>query len=87
MITEAAVRYGASTVVSGKPPMRHIDIRREVWKAGKTEMREMGGVDGFLTHDGVFLGRLEALQHAQACGQTLLCKTPHPLGLFSEDLW
>ena len=42
---------------------------------------------GFMTHDGRFLDRYEAMKHAIACGQLppdadMQCKE-----LYSEDLW
>ena len=42
---------------------------------------------GFLTHDGTFLNRYDAMQHAIACGQLLPEDAEHCAELYSEDLW
>ena len=47
---------------------------------GKTEQ-------GFLTHDGTFLNRYDAMQHAIACGQLPPCADKECKELYSEDLW
>ena len=48
--------------------------------------------EGFITRDGVFLNRKDALKHASHCGQlsqsTLWCKEDHKENeLYSEDLY
>ena len=45
------------------------------------------GVRGFLTHQGAFLTRLEALDHVLKVGQPMLTTPNLGPGLFSEDLW
>jgi hypothetical protein len=42
---------------------------------------------GFLTHDGTFLNRYDAMQHAIACGQLPPCADKECKELYSEDLW
>jgi hypothetical protein len=42
---------------------------------------------GFLTHDGRFLDRYDAMQHAIACGQMLPEDAERCAELYSEDLW
>ena len=44
------------------------------------------GVRGFLTDQGAFLTRLEALDHVLKVGQPMLTTPNLNLGLFSEDL-
>ena len=42
---------------------------------------------GFVTHDGTFLNRYDAMQHAIACGQLPPCADKECKELYSEDLW
>ena len=42
---------------------------------------------GFLTHDGTFLNRYDAMDHAIACEQLLPIDKEHCAELYSEDLW
>lgn len=42
---------------------------------------------GFLTHDGTFLNRYDAMQHAIACGQLPPDADKERKELYSEDLW
>ena len=42
---------------------------------------------GFLTHDGTFLNRYDAMQHAIACGQLPPGADSECKELYSEDLW
>ena len=42
---------------------------------------------GFLTHDGTFLNRYDAMQHAIACGQLSPDADKECKELYSEDLW
>ena len=42
---------------------------------------------GFLSHDGVFLDRYDAMQHAIACGQLPPDADKECKELYSEDLW
>lgn len=42
---------------------------------------------GFITHDGTFLNRYDAMQHAIACGQLPLYADKECKELYSEDLW
>lgn len=42
---------------------------------------------GFLTHDGTFLNRYDAMDHAIACRQLLPIDKERCAELYSEDLW
>ena len=42
---------------------------------------------GFVTHDGTFLNRYDAMQHAIACGQLPPGADKECKELYSEDLW
>ena len=54
---------------------------------GASEIDKSKTEQGFLTHDGTFLNRYDAMQHAIACGQLLPEDAEHCAELFSEDLW
>jgi hypothetical protein len=77
-------------------PARHHNVLHSFWYQvpearadGRTHESYMGEVQGFLTNEGVFLNRLDALVHARACGQMKPRQPGDYNGdeLFSEDLW
>lgn len=69
-------------------PFRHADLATRLAAIGFRDLLdERMGVKGFLTDQGAFLTRLEALDHVLKVGQPLLTTTNLNLGLFSEDLW
>lgn len=47
---------------------------------------QAGAMQGFLTSEGRFVSRVEALKIAHRAGQKFLSQ-PRPPNLFSEDLW
>ena len=84
-IMGVAMRMGKGVMLALGPPYRHHDLFRFGRKAGHGD-DTLDSVQGFLTSQGVFLGREEALVVAQAAGQ--LVQKTHPLDkLYSEDLW
>lgn len=88
-ITHAAIRfrvYGAERVISVDPPLRHHDVFRAARAQGimHGEMHEQE--QGFLTSEGAFVGRREALRIALEAGQ-IVTKHGFQDHLFSEDLW
>lgn len=89
-IVAVAIKATDGAIFIALVPHRHCDIIREGGDDGKGAAGHpelFGGVYGFMTDRGVFLGRLAALAHALEVGQPLLCTTRHPAGLFSEDVW
>lgn len=65
------------------PPARHHHLIKIAYdETGKTVPPS---AQGFVTSLNRFVDRKTALQIALASGQ--MKKTPHPMGLFSEDLW
>jgi hypothetical protein len=54
---------------------------------GYKEVDKSRTEQGFLTHDGTFLNRYDAMQHAIACGQMLPEDAERCAELYSEDLW
>lgn len=85
-IVAAAIKVD-DQVFSVPAPGRHADVRREALKNGSADVLMFRAVYGFLTAEGAFLDRKNALDHALRVGQPLKCLTPHALGLYSEDLW
>lgn len=97
MILAAAIRYhipatGKDVVLCGA---RHGDVFRQLEELGfgpKDGYEELE--QGFINHNGTFLDRREAYEHAKACGQ-LAAKIIYErengcVGgkqLISEDLW
>ena len=75
------------------PCRRHGDgfqILRDLGFAQKTKYRVIS--QGFIDHNGNFLDRIEALEHAKQCGQltatTIWYKEDHnDIELYSEDLY
>lgn len=93
MIASAAIRINHA-VISMAKPARHHDILRQINALYAPNARPDWSCEeecqGFITHEGVFLDRREALVHTRAYGQTL--KRQPNVGyqgdeLFSEDLW
>lgn len=52
-----------------------------------TEIDKTKTLQGFLTHEGVFLDRYDAMQHAIACKQIPEDADKDCKELYSEDLW
>lgn len=70
------------------PCHRHADafyIVSQFLKRG--EIDKSRTEQGFLTHDGTFLNRYDAMQHAIACGQLPPDADKECKELYSEDLW
>lgn len=53
--------------------------------AGWPKLLNLTREQGFVDEYGIFLNRIEAAEHALACGQ--VAKLSRPPELFSEDLW
>ena len=87
-VAVAVRRTGSESTWSLAAPNRHTNLVRGLIEAGYYDvLDERRWVRGFLTDQGAFLTRLEALAHVLEVGQPLL-SSPNPnLGLFSEDLW
>lgn len=85
-IVAAAIKVD-DLVFSVPAPGRHADILRGAAKVGIATPTIGHGTYGFLTDDRVFLDRAAALQHVLRIGQPVSFRTPHALGLYSEDLW
>lgn len=85
-ITAAAIRFHG-TVVSLPPPARHHHCIRAAVHVGYDDWRP-GHEQGFITSDGRFVDREEALRIATAAGQIIDDDSTRPhIGLFSEDVW
>lgn len=84
MISTAAIKH-KGMIFSLPRPNRHHHILHLMTDLGIGPREER--IQGFLTSEGEFVERLEALEIANACGQNpKMANAPH-LGLFSEDLW
>ena len=85
MIVGVAIKHRTTgEVFSLRRPARHDTVIGTLVEDHKREHAE--GIQGFVTHDGEFLNRSEALRHVKECEQP----TKGPLCgdiLFSEDLW
>ena len=89
MITGVAIKDTTGKVWSLPQPYRHGHIFPMVSsKIGKENMRKVVriGEQGFITDEGKFLNRFDALIEAEKCNQ-LIRKTQPLNELFSEDLW
>ena len=88
-IVAVAVRDAGSRGVHFLPrPFRHADLVTQLAAIGFRDLLdERMGVRGFLTDQGAFLTRLEALDHVLKVGHPMLHTPQLTLGLFSEDLW
>ena len=96
MITGVAIRWGEFIVALPRPARHHDCIEqarrwadadpsthfsREYWA-------RKSGTQGFTTHDGSFVTRLNAWVHASRCGQlSAEASSGSSRELFSEDLW
>jgi hypothetical protein len=85
-ITAAAISFPSGTVISVEPPLRHHDCFRAARERGILFGEMHDGEQGFVTSDGRFVDRKQALVIAQAAGQ-IRRKTPPDYLLFSEDVW
>lgn len=91
MIIRAAVQlhiYATDTDIL-LPVHRHCDFRDILAQFGYTrESDYRRDMEGFITDDGRFLDRVQAADHAYACGQLIKgSEEPRIEVLFSEDLW
>ena len=69
--------------------VRHGDIYNQLKQMGFTPNDFEELEQGFVTHEGIFLNRREALTHAISCGQ-ICSRLIHDNSfseLISEDLW
>lgn len=83
MIATAAIQY-EGMIFSLPRPNRHHNIMHQMTYLG---IPMIGREQGFLTSEGEFVERLEALEIAKAAGQNPKMANAPYLGLFSEDLW
>lgn len=95
MIIAAAIKI-ADVVCFIPSPARHHHVLHSLAKSfnGRTDRGYTEEVQGFITDEGEFLNRIEAMGHCLNCGQILKGRitniNPNPyMGpeLFSEDLW
>ena len=84
-IVAAALRAHGVTL-SLERPARHNHIFTAMFHAGQREF-SLGAEQGFLTSEGRFVARPEALKIAIEAGQDPKMENAPYLGLFSEDLW
>lgn len=98
MITAAAIQTADGKVWAVPRPGRHDRcfraIEQGIGTTGRTEAEHQqwlnytrGCVQGFVTDQGVFLDRAQALMHAKACGQFKADQVLIGSILTSEDLW
>ncbi len=90
MIVGVAVKFGECIEIRMPKPNRHCDCFELFFKTiGKKEipegMRVNGDQQGFYTHTGKFLNRVEAYRYAKRIGQPLI-EDPRR-ALCSENLW
>lgn len=81
-IVAAAIKQG-NMICSVPKPGRHHDVIREMARAGIPI--PIDGEQGFLTSEGLFVGRKLAKDIALMAGQVL--SNSSPTQLFSEDVW
>jgi hypothetical protein len=95
MIIAAAIKI-ADVICFIPRPARHHHVLHSLAKSFKarTDRGYNEEEQGFVTNDGEFLNRLDAMKHAFACGQTLVGRITNIdpnayMGpkLYSEDLW
>lgn len=95
MIVSAAIKINGA-IISMPRPARHHDILRQIkglYEYGdRPDFTYNVEEQGFLTDEGMFLGRRGAFYHAHDCGQgtpNRRVSPGHYAGdvLFSEDLW
>lgn len=83
MIKYVAIKQD-DTIYCLPKPFRHHDVIRTMVDVCKLP-KPVTGEQGFMTNDGDFVDRKEALEIAFSCGQV---EEPiAPPNLFSEDLW
>lgn len=91
-IVGVALRIG-NVILSALPPARHHTLLMAHYTLAHTDRRPVVHPapedQGFLTNEGRFVGRTEALQIAVAAGQMIERKPGQYDGpdLYSEDLW
>jgi hypothetical protein len=87
-IVGVAIRRRDGLILSMPAPARHNDVLRRVWHMNPNPRRPVRGIQGFLTSDGLFVDRRDAMKIARVNGQlrpgSAASKTER---LFSEDLW
>lgn len=84
MITEVAIKIG-TTIYSLPAPNRHHNI---IWKLAEEGIElPDDDIQGFLTDEGKFLDRFEALGYALKHNQVKDVNNIRANRLFSEDLW
>lgn len=84
-ITSVAIKFDGQ-VWSLPPPARHHDVIR--WIAESNGVGINGPDEqGFISSDGVFVSRKEALEIALKANQVLNINNIRAGRLFSEDLW
>lgn len=76
------------TIITIEKPARHMDIRKELKRIGQNDFQiEKQWEMGFITNEGKFLNRREALGLVENNGQIEIGKNDSPAGLISDDLW
>lgn len=66
---------------------RHANCIAVMWTLTSKQTGPSNSTQGFLTHDGTFLNRVEALAEARACNQILNEREVLGNELFSEDIY
>jgi len=90
MIDVAAIKLEDGTVYTLPRPNRHPHIIWHINSELGHKNWQRGQVQGFVTSDGLFVGREEAKKIAVAAGQEFIDRGPNSYKgpkLFSEDLW
>jgi hypothetical protein len=92
-IAAAALRVG-HVIITLPPPARHSHLIRACAHVGYEEFDRNAYEQGFVTNDGTFVTRAEAMQIARAQGQLIPRRGGYLEGaisdsaeLYSEDLW
>jgi len=84
-IVGVAISYNHGFMLSAPRPARHPDLLRRAHELG---LHDPGpAYQGFVTSEGVFVDRKQALEIAIAAGQVVDKKSGNLNMLFSEDLW
>jgi hypothetical protein len=89
LIIAAAIRLGDATV-SLPRPARHHDVLRAIRAVAPDADMHHPDQQGFLTDDGVFLGRVAAMEHVKFSNtdsSSIWRDPPRGDELFSENLW
>lgn len=66
---------------------RHPNCIAVMWSLRKIQTGPSNSTQGFLTHDGRFLNRVEALEEARRCNQILDESEIRGNELYSEDIY